>query len=469
MFGGRPWHLPEPESAEQPIAAGAATGTVAASPLARRPGRPLPLYQLGPFAPGIVASRDDTRDYGPMRAAAHLVLAALVAASFAPAQSGAFDARRLGRVRELVEQHVEDGRLAGAQYLILHGDQVVARHACGVRDVDSGARMEHDTIVRIYSMTKMVTAVAALQLVERGVLGLDDPIARWVPELERPLVLVGGSADAPELAPAERPITVRMLLNHTAGLSYEFQSGSPVGELYRRADLWSAASLDQFLERLGALPLAHQPGRRWHYSVADDVLGALIQRASGTRFEDFVARNIAEPLRMADTFFDVPEDRLPRLAALHTRKDGGLVTTAPTFGAFAEPGRGFAAGGAGLFSTIDDYARFARALKNGGALDGVRILGRKTFELASSPSLTVDQGRVAAGDLWNLICAVRTDLAASGELGSAGMMYWSGAATTHFFVDPQEDVVALLFCQHFPFDEHRLFPRFRTAVYQALN
>src|SRR5690606_12047636 len=235
-------------------------------------------------------------------------------------------------------------------------------------------------------------------------------------------VLVGGTADEPRLAPAERPITLRMLLNHTAGLSYDFQSGSPVGELYRRAELWSAESLGQFLERLGGLPLVDQPGARWHYSVADDVLGALVERASGTRFEDFVARNITEPLGMQDTGFDVPEDDRARLASLHARQDGKLVTTPPSFGAFAEPGRGFAAGGAGLFSTIDDYARFARALRDGGELDGVRILSRKAYELAVAPSLTDEQGEVAPGDRWNLFCAVRTEPARSAQLGSAGML-----------------------------------------------
>ena len=385
------------------------------------------------------------------------------------AQEAGFDPERLTRVRALIEAQVDEGRIAGASWLILHGDEVVVRDAHGVRDVDTASPMEPDTIVRIYSMTKMLTAVATLQLVERGVLQLDDAIGRWIPELARPQVCVGGSADAPQLEPAEGPITVHMLLNHTAGLSYDFYRDSPVGELYRRAELWSAESLDQFVERLATLPLIAQPGSRWHYSVADDVLGVLIERASGTRFEDFIARNITEPLGMRDTGFDVPEDARGRLAALHELRDGELTTTPPTFGAFAEPGRGFAAGGAGLFSTIDDYARFARALRDGGALDGVRILGRKTFELAVRPSSTAAQGEVAPGDRWNLLCAVRCEPERSAQLGTAGMMYWSGAATTHFFVDPEEDVVALLFCQHFPFDEPRLFGRFRNAVYQALR
>lgn len=406
----------------------------------------------------------------PAPKAAIAALSALVALpALLPAQSGPVDPARLARVRAVVEAPIATGRLAGATWLILHGDDVVESGAAGTRDVDSGEPMTLDTIVRIYSMTKMITAVATLQLLERNALQLDDPIGRWIPELASLQVLTGGSADAPELTPAEREITVHMLLEHTAGFSYDFQTGSPVGELYQRADLWSSDSLDDFVRRLAKLPLVAQPGAAFHYSVADDVLGLLVQRVSGQAFEDFVAANVTGPLGMTDTFFDVPPDKLSRLASLHVLEEGELKTTQPSFGAFAEPGRGFAAGGAGLFSTIRDYARFARALRDGGEFDGARILGRKTWQLALANSLAPDQGQVGPGDHWNLICAVRTDLGASAQLGSEGMLYWSGAATTHFFVDPEEDLVGLLFCQHFPFDEHRLFPRFRTAVYQALR
>jgi CubicO group peptidase (beta-lactamase class C family) len=213
----------------------------------------------------------------------------------------------------------------------------------------------------------------------------------------------------------------------------------------------------------------HQPGARWTYSIGDDVLGALVERASGQPFADYVKEHITAPLGMTDTGFDVAKDQRHRLAKLYTSENGALQETEAILGSDPEPGVGFASGGGGMFSTIGDFARLLRAILAGGELDGARILGRKTLELASLDSLEGVDGRPAPGDGWGLFCAVRTDVARSGRLGSRGMLYWSGAATTHFFVDPEEQLIALLFCQHLPYDQHKVIPRFRTAVYQALR
>lgn len=376
---------------------------------------------------------------------------------------------RLERVFDLVGGTVVSGQHAGANVLVVRNGKVVGERSFGVRDMDTGARMESDTILRIYSMTKVVTCVAALQLFERSQFTLDSPVTQWLPELRDLKVFKGGTATSPELVTADRPVTVRMLLNHTGGFTYDFFSGSPVQEMYQRADLWNAENLDAFMEKVGKLPLLGQPGEAFHYGIGNDVLGVLIQRVSGERFEDYVARHITGPLGMVDTFFDVPASKRDRLAKLHEWREGSLRTTEAILGAYAEAGRGIPCGGAGLFSTIGDYARFAQCLLNGGTLDGVRILGRKTLELGRLNSLPPGVGAFGPADGWGLFSAIRLDAMQAGEPVHPGTFFWSGAATTHFFADPTERVLALVFCQHVPFDQHGLFPRFRTAVMQAVE
>lgn len=380
-----------------------------------------------------------------------------------------FSPARLERVHELVERSIEAGEHAGALVLIARHGKIVDARSFGVRDVATGEPMEHDTIVRLYSMTKVVTAVAVLQLVEQGVVAFDDPLSRWVPEAANVQVFAGGTADAPVLAPPARPITIRMLLNHTAGFAYDFGAESPTKELYTRADLWNATSLDDFAARVGTLSLVAQPGTAFHYGINDDVLGVVVQRASGIPFEDFVARHITQPLAMHDTSFDVPPAKMHRLSKLHSRVDGTLKAVPAILGVHAEAGRGIPCGGAGLFSTIGDYARFAQCLLDGGELDGVRILSRKMVELALRNSLPAGVDAFRAGEGWGLVSGVRVDPSANAELASAGTFHWSGAATTTFFADPSEELLALVFFQHLPFDEHKIFKRFRTAVYQALE
>jgi CubicO group peptidase (beta-lactamase class C family) len=397
------------------------------------------------------------------------LVACFAAALAAQSATTGFDAERLGRIAAVVRGEVENGHHAGASFVVLHRGEEVAAGVFGAADVDTGAALRRDSIVRIYSMTKPITAVAALVLFERGVLRLDSPIRDWLPAFAAPQVCTGGTAEAPRLEPAVRPITVRMLLNHTAGFSYDFYRDSPAQELYRRAGLWDSASLAEFVQKAAALPLVAQPGTAWNYSIADDVLGAVIEAASGMPLPQFVQEAVCRPLGMVDTDYDVPEQKRDRLATVHQHEAGALKTLGPQFGAYAEPGRGFAAGGAGMFSTLDDYARFCRMLLAGGRLGEVQLLSRKTMELAGRDSLGAGLKTSRAADGWGLICAVVRDLPAGHDLGSDGLLHWSGAATTHFFVDPREDLVGIVFAQHMPYDQHRLLPRFRTAVYQALR
>jgi CubicO group peptidase (beta-lactamase class C family) len=384
-----------------------------------------------------------------------------------------FDPERLARVSALVQSSVGDASYAGAAYLIVHKGEIVEQRTFGMADADKGVLLTQDAIFRIYSMSKIVTAVAALQLVEQGKLALSDPIARWIPELEKLRVCTGGTADAPTLVPAARPITVKMLLNHTAGFTYEFFQGSPVHELYQRANLWESTSLDEFVRKVAALPLLEQPGTTFRYSICDDVLGALVERVSGEKFDVYCQKHIFAPLGMIDTGFDVAPEKRGRIASIHTRgSDGKPHVTPPILGAYAEPGRGFASGGAGLFTTLSDYARFVQALLSDGKLGNARILGRKTLELARENSLgglARETHEFSDSDGWSLLSGVRLDPARSGQLGSQGLWYWGGAASTSVFCDPKEQLFALLFMQHVPMDEFGLGQRFQTLVLAALE
>jgi CubicO group peptidase (beta-lactamase class C family) len=339
----------------------------------------------------------------------------------------------------------------------------------GRRDVEQRLPMEKDTIVRLYSMSKILTSVAALILHEEGRLKLDDPVSKYLPALEKPKVMTGGTAKAPVLVAAKTPITIKHLMTHTSGFIYGFGK-TPVDKVYQDAKVFDVASMDEFVARAAKLPLAHQPGVRFSYGINTDFLGAVIEKVSGQPLDVFVEERICRPLGLVDTGYDVPESKMARLAKVYQLKDGHFEPVEPVAASFAERGRGFPTGGAGMFSTAIDYARFAQMLLNGGELDGVRILGRKTVELMTAnhlpdPHPTTDDG---GADGFGLGVSVRLDLAKSSQLGSVGQFGWSGAATTHVVMDPQEKLVAILMAQHFPFNEHDLFWDFTTLTYGAL-
>jgi CubicO group peptidase (beta-lactamase class C family) len=286
-------------------------------------------------------------------------------------------------------------------------------------------------------------------------------------------VFAGGTAKKPKLVDARRQITVKDLLTHTSGLIYGF-GREPIDEIYRSASILESPSMDAFVEKLATLPLAHQPGERYSYGLSTDVLGAIVEKVAGTTFEAFVEERITRPLGMADTGYDVPEAKRSRLAKIYTPdKEGklGEVPESQRAGVHPEPGRGFAAGGAGMFSTIGDYARFGQMLLNGGELEGVRILGRKTVELMMTNHLnhlarptTNDDGAFGFG----LGGRVRIDLAKGNAPGSVGQFGWSGAATTYFDIDPKEQTMILVVAQHFPFNQHDVFGQASTLIYAAL-
>jgi CubicO group peptidase (beta-lactamase class C family) len=365
---------------------------------------------------------------------------------------------------------VDEGKYAGMTLLLARNGRIVDWQNYGLRDLEQRLPFEKDTIVRIYSMSKILTSVAALTLHEEGRLKLDDPVSKYLPAFGKPQVMTGGTVQAPTLTPAKTPITIKHLLTHTAGFLYGF-GDTPVEKVYQKSDMFQAASMDEFVARAAKLPLAHEPGTRFRYGISTDVLGAVIEKISGQPLDEFVEQRITKPLGMVDTGYDVPPEKMGRLAKVYQRKDGKFVPADPVAASFAEKGRGFPTGGAGMFSTAGDYARFAQMLLNQGELDGVRILGRKTVELMTSnhlnhlPRVTHE---FSEADGFGLGVYVRLDLAKSNQLGSAGTFGWSGAATTNAVMDPQEKLVAILMAQHFPFNEDDLFWHVTTLTYGAL-
>jgi len=390
-------------------------------------------------------------------------------------ESQGMSSERLGRLHAEIERFVTEGRHAGAISLVARNGRIVDWRTYGKRDLEAGLPMEKDTICRIYSMSKIVTSVAALMLLEEARFRLDDPVGGYLPALGHMKVMTGGTAERPLLADAKNPITIKHLFTHTSGLTYDFGDDT-IDRIYKAARIWESPSLDEFVRRVSTVPLVQEPGERYTYSISIDVLGALVEKLSGRSLPDFVSERLFRPLGMKDTGFFVPEAARPRVASVYERgpdgrlqpakglRDGEPVTalhTAPTL----------ASGGGGLYSTTGDYARFMQMLLNGGQLDGVRILSRKTVELMMAnhlnhmPRVTVLSNE---SDGFGLGGSVRLDLAKGNAPGSVGQFGWAGAATTYANLDPQEKTVALLFVQHFPFDQEKIFWRFSTLVYAAI-
>lgn len=367
---------------------------------------------------------------------------------------------RIEAAHKALDRYVDEGRSAGYVAFFARNGRIVDWHEHGWRDIEGKKPFTKDTIVRLYSNTKVVTAVAILTLMEQDKLKLSDPIEKYLPELKDRQILVGGTADAPQVEPAKRRITVRDLLNQTSGYYYDagYSAGNAVAiELFRRANIWEAADMDDFIKRVAALPVLENPGERFRYGISIDLLGAIVERASGERLDRFLENHIFKPLGMRDTAFWVPEEKNDRLARIYTTDASGkLILVGPGNPRNPQPdGSGVQSGGGGLFSTSGDYARFAQMLLNGGEIDGVRILSRKTVELMRKNHLgglayphpfdREDRG-------YGLGVQMVTDLGRSSMLGSEGMWGWDGAASTICWIDPKENTVLLMITQRLPFN-----------------
>jgi CubicO group peptidase (beta-lactamase class C family) len=378
---------------------------------------------------------------------------------------------RLERLHRRIQQFVDDGQHAGVSLLLVRNGVVADSFATGFRDCQLGLPMQRDTIVRVYSMTKVVVSVAALTLLEEGKLGLLDPVGHYIPEFRDPRVMVGGTARNPQLVPSDKPITIQHLFTHTSGIIYE-APGEPIGEIYLGANLGEAKSLEELVTHLARLPMKWHPGARFEYGFSTDVLGRVLEVVSGQRLDDFIRTRILGPLGMVDTDFCVPETKRDRLAKVYQHADGGSLQPVPALqGEVVEGQWKYPSGSAGLYSTLDDFARFGQMLCNGGELEEVLIVGRKTWELMISNHLSglADPfHNLNAGYGFGLGVGIRLDDGLAGTLGTLGTFGWNGMATTFFWIDPAERLVHLCFTQHLPHDEHGLFQRFRNLVYQAL-
>lgn len=386
-----------------------------------------------------------------------------------------FDTERLEKMHAMVQHYIDDNKHAGAVTLVARNGKIADLATFGYRDLEARAPMTPDTIFRIYSMSKIITSVAVLILFEEGRFGLDDPITDYIPELRNLKVLNVGGGEQGDFVRPKRQITIRHLLTHTAGFTYDFTAPEKLRPQWVKADIWNEhVDFTNFIRRISSVPLAHQPGERHTYGVNTDVLGYLVQVVSGVPLDQFLQQRIFDPLKMVDTGFDVPPEKMNRLAKLYENgPDKALRPVAkPPYGTYAEAGKGFPSGGGGLFSTANDYFRFGQMLLNGGTLDGKRILARKTVELMTMNQLTfLDRPTIDArgAEGFGFGGSVRLDVAKGGTLGSVRQFGWSGAATTTFIMDPQEQMIAIFMAQHLPFNQHGIFSKFSTLVYASLG
>lgn len=390
-------------------------------------------------------------------------------------ESVAVSSERLERLTATLQQYVDDGQLAGAVALVARHGRVVYHETVGMRDIESSDAMRKDAIFRIASQTKALVSAAVMALQEQGKLLISDQLAKYLPEFEATTVAVEQDGGGYKVEPSRRPITLRDLLTHTAGIDY----GQGIAkDRWAKADIqgWYFAHREEVMldtvARMASLPFSAHPGERFVYGYNTDILGAVVERVSGQSLDSFLRETIFEPLGMDDTHFYLPPDKTGRLATVYSASKSGLKR-AP------EPGLGIGqghylkgprvsfSGGAGLLSTAKDYARFLQMMLNGGSLDGRRVLSRKSVELMTVDHLNGIPFR--AGQGFGLGFSVVTDVGARGQPGSVGEFGWGGAYHSTYWVDPQEGLVVVYLTQLIPangLDEHS---KLRALVYQALT
>ena len=421
----------------------------------------------------------------------------------APNEVGLSSAR-LSYLSDHFNRYVDDGKLPGYLVLIARRGKVAYLHRYGLRDVEAGLPVEENTIFRIYSMTKPITSIGIMMLYERGRLQLDDPVSEFIPAFKQLEVFESGDAESYLTVPAEREMTIRDLLTHTAGFTYDHMYAHPVDAMYRQRKFFSDMSLQTMISHLSELPLLFSPGTRWSYSVATDVLGYLIEVISGQSLDDYFAERILEPLGMADTAFSVSPNNAARFAAGYERDGGGFrLVDKPDDSTYLQQPKLFSGGG-GLVSTAHDYLRFCQMLLNKGQLEGLRLVGRMTVELMTSNHLPnngdltsmgytlYSDTRPAAigvglGARYNLRRAglrsetrhdgigfglggaVLLDPAAAQILGSPGEYAWGGAASTAFWVAPKEEMTVIFLTQLMPSSSYPIRRQLRVLSYQAIE
>ena len=396
--------------------------------------------------------------------------------------------RRLNRVDSHIQGYIDRQEAAGAVAMIARRGKIAYVKTWGDQDREAGTEMSADTIFRIYSMSKPITTAAVMMLMEEGHFFLNDPIAKFMPEfaemqVQTDTVNPETSEVTTETKPATRPITVRDLLRHTAGLTYGIFGDTSVDQEYREADiLKSNISLAETTSKLGRIPLQFEPGTRWHYSVSVDVAGRLVEVISGQSFDVFLKERLFDPIGMVDTGFRVPTENRDRFATLYTPQgttfDKRGFLTAPQSKVIVPAERSedlgdfdertmFFSGGGGLVSTASDYFRFCQMMLNGGELNGVRVLSRKSVELMTADHMTGIKGYRSGGSTFGLGFGVTTDIGQTAKLGSPGTFDWGGAAGTKFWIDPEEELIGIFMVQILP-HQTRMGEEFRQLTYQAI-
>ena len=399
--------------------------------------------------------------------------------------AGKFDSAGLARIDHFVKEHyLDNGLLPHAQVLVARDGEIAHFSSQGAAR-EGGKEIDEASLFRIASMTKPVTSIAFMQLLEQGLVALDTPVHRVLPEFKGLGVYNGGGGGVPFLTkPCERPMLMVDLLRHTSGLTYGFQNRSNIDLAMREGKFenWhSNLTLDEFVAALGKLPLEFSPGTAWNYSVSTDVLGAVVQRLSGKTLDQYFADHIFAPLKMDDTFFAVPEAKIDRLTDCYTfvPGKGRVMYDRGGESAWSRMPRQLSGGG-GLVSTALDYHRFCTMLLNGGELDGARVIGRKTLELMTlnhlpgngdlaSWSQSLFSEATNAGVGFGLGFAINIDPAANLIPGSLGEYYWGGMFSTAFFVDPVERVSMVFMTQLSPSSTYLIRRELKTLIYAALT
>ncbi len=408
---------------------------------------------------------------------------ALTAAS-PQAESAGMSTSALKRIDDHLQRvYLDSGRYVGTQTLVYRRGRIVHNAVLGMADRERKVPMRDDAIFRIYSMTKPITSVAFMILFEEGRVALDEPVAKYIPEWAGLGVFQAGTLQGFVTRPPTRPMLIVDLLRHTSGLTYGFQTRTNVDAAYREKKIGGmemAGTLPSMIADLATIPLDFSPGDAWNYSVSTDVLGYLIGRISGVPFEQFLKQRIFDPLGMADTGFFVPPDKVHRFAACYASDGNGgcILQDDPATSPFLEP-LPFVSGGGGLVSTAADYLVFCRALLNGGEIGGVRLIGPKTVRLMTQNHLpggrdltemsqSMFSEATNAGIGFGLGFAVTMEPARTLLPGSVGEYYWGGAASTAFWIDPVEDVVAIFMTQLLPSSEYPVRRELRTLVNGAI-
>lgn len=399
------------------------------------------------------------------------------------AQKLGFDPARLNRIGDHLKKYVDDGRLPGWQLQVARHGEVAHFSSYGMRDVEAGLPVEDDTLFRIYSMTKPITTVAAMMLFEEGAFELTTPVSELIPSFRDLTVYEKGMALKPVTRAAANPMEIRHLMNHTSGLTYGFHHIHVQDEIYRNAGHeWGpppGQDLQQACDTWASLPLRFDPGTQWNYGVSTDVLGRVVEVASGKSLDEFMADRIFTPLGMKDTAFFVEEDQHSRLAALYSPGPDGRAARLDAFGDAIKSKPAMLSGGGGLASTTADYARFTEMLRRGGELDGVRLLGNRTLDYMSQNSLPGGKDLTEVGIPlfaetrfdgvgFGLGFSVVMDPIRYGTVCSVGEIAWGGAASTAFWVDPLEDLTVVFMTQLLPSSTYPIRTELKGLLYQAI-